>query len=361
MSKARGLADLGNVYNDGALSNRNLIINGAMQVAQRGTSVAGVTVGDTYRTVDRFKVGTKTVGTWTITQDTDAPVGFANSLKLDCTAINASADADDYLYVSQQLEGQDLQQLEKGTATAQSVTLSFWVKCNKIGTAQANLWDQDNTRLIGETFTIDVADTWEKKAITFAGDTTGSFNNDNETSLKVSWWLDAGSSFTEGAVPTSWEDKDNTDRAAGVTLALADNTANYLNITGVQLEVGDTATPFEHRSYGQELALCQRYYERVGNWSNGSRYYAYPVYRTRVNCLGYPVHYRVQKRVNPSVTTYSSGLETTGVFTQINGGSNLAILYGPDGDQNGLYRSQHATDPVSGLGYGLKIEADAEL
>ena len=250
---------------------KNLIINGAMQIAQRGTSETGVT-SSAYTTVDRFRTSIGNSGTWTVEQSTDAPDGFSNSFKQSCTTADTSPN---YLFIETLFEGQALQQLAKGTSSAKSVTLSFWVKCNKTGTAQVNLRDYDNDRLIGNTYTINSADTWEKKSLTFAGDTTGAFDNDNALSLAIEWWFDAGTSFTSGAVPTSWETRDNTDRAAGVTLALGDATSNYFSMTGVQLEVGESATEFEHRPYGTELSLCQRYFRTlksglVGFWPNST-------------------------------------------------------------------------------------------
>lgn len=264
MSKARQLADLGNVYDDGGISGSNLVVNGGMTVSQRGDST-GVT-GAGYYGPDRYRftVGSAGVGTYTISQDTDAPSGFGYSYKIDCTTADASPDATDAVFIATRFEGQDLQRLKKGTADAASVTLSFWVKSNLTGTYQANLFDLDNTRIIGSTYTISVAGTWEYKTITFAGDTSGAFSNDNGLSLQVEWALDGGTSYTSGAVPTSWEATSNADRAAGLTVNLADNTANYWQLTGVQLEIGDTSTPFEHRSYSDTLHACRRYYRKIG-------------------------------------------------------------------------------------------------
>ena len=275
MSKARQLADLGNVYDDGALSNRNLIINGAMQVAQRGTSVTGVTSSG-YRTCDRFVVSMLTLGTWTISQSTDAPEGFANSLKLDCTTADASPAAGDYLFIDQRIEGQNLQMLKKGTSNALPLTLSFWVKSSKTGDFQVNLNDIDNTRIISSVVTINATSTWEQKTITFDGDTTGTLGNDNDTSLRVEMWFDAGSNWTSGATATAWESLVSADRAAGTTLALGNSTSNELYITGVQLEVGDTATPFEHEPYSVTLQKCQRYYQIWG--AKGKDYHAKPMW-----------------------------------------------------------------------------------
>ena len=266
MSKARGLADLGNVYSDGALSNRNMIINGAMQVAQRGTSFTGV--NSTNMTCDRFKclIAAGTMGAYTISQDADAPSGFANSLKFENTIANASPVAGAFNVLFYAFEGQDLQRIGKGTADAQQVTLSFWVKSNKTGTYQVNLNEDayGNQRMVGDTYAVSVSGTWEKKTITFPADTVGAFADDNLAAAQIEWWFGSGSTYSSGATPTAWETSNNADRNAGSNVNLADTVGNYFQITGVQLEVGDTATPFEHRSYAQEMAACQRYYQRLG-------------------------------------------------------------------------------------------------
>ncbi len=243
------------------LSHRNMFINGGMQVAQRGASHTSVSA--TGYQIDRFETTLQGLGAYTITQNTTAPTseGFTQSYKIDCTSADASPSATDFLFISHKIEGQNLQHLRKGTSDAKSVTLSFWCRCTKTGNIQVNLNDWDNTRIIGQAVTISSADTWEKKTLTFAGDTSGVLGNDNGASLVLEWWLDKGSNFSGGAVPTSWEALSSADRAAGCTLALGNNTANNFYITGVQLEVGSTATPFEHRSYGDELAKCQRYFE----------------------------------------------------------------------------------------------------
>jgi len=240
---------------------KNLIINGGMQVAQRGTSASSV-ASVQYASLDRIKFGISQLGEYTVSQSSDAPDGFGSSMKIDCTTADASPASGNRLHFFTLLEGQDVQSLKKGSASAESVTLSFWVKCTKTGDIQVNLQDNDNTRLIGNTVTINATDTWEYKTITYAGDTTGAFGNDTGDSLQIDWWLDSGSTYNSGAVPTSWEAYAAGDRAAGETLAFGDSTANDFYITGIQLELGDTATDFEHRSYGEELALCQRYYQK---------------------------------------------------------------------------------------------------
>jgi len=258
MSKAAELAAL--IGSQTALSNRNMIINGAMQVSQRGTSSTGFVGASAYLTVDRFKLENGSSGTFTVTQATDAPTGFANSLKFDCTTADSSPD---YFLIVHRMEGQNLQHLQKGTSSAKKTTLSFHVKSNKTGTYQVNLRDMDNSRLIGATYSISSANTWEKKIVTFAGDTSGVLGNDNGNSLSLEWWLASGSTYNSGAVPTAWEAIANGDRAAGLNIAIGASTDDEFLITGVQLEVGEQATPFEHRSFGDELSACQRYHTRI--------------------------------------------------------------------------------------------------
>ena len=239
------------------LSNRNKVINGAMQVAQRASSVSGITSGD-YYVCDRWKLGYGTAGTWTLSKSTDTPNNFGSSFKFDCTTANGSLSAGSNLQLIQYFEGQNLQDIQKGTSTAKEVTVSFYVKTNKTGTYIVELLDQDNSnRHCSKSYT--VSDTnWNRYTLTFPADTTGTLDNDNAASLEVGFWLAAGSTFSSGSLQTSWGALSQSTRAVG-QVNLADNTSNEWYITGVQLEVGSTATDFEHRSFAQELALCRRY------------------------------------------------------------------------------------------------------
>jgi hypothetical protein len=240
---------------------KNIVINGDMSIAQRSTSVASITASG-YYTLDRWQTAITTLGTWTQSQDTDVPTGygFATSLKMDCTTADATPSANDVLFIAQKFEGQNLQYLKKGTANAESLTLSFWVKSNKTGTYIVGILDSDNTRNIANSYTINSANTWEKKTITFAGDTTGTLDNDNSNSLQIEFYLGAGSTYTSGSLPTSWETRTNADRAVG-QVNLADDTANEWYITGVQLEAGTTASDFEFLPVDVNLDRCQRYFQ----------------------------------------------------------------------------------------------------
>jgi hypothetical protein len=248
-----------------ALGVRNLIINGDMRIAQRGTSTTGVT-SDGYHSVDRMRLDNTNLGTWTHSQDTDVPSGqgFTHSLKMQCTTADASPASTDLLAHNFRLEGQMLQHLKYGTSSAETLTVSFWVKSNKTGTYVVDLRHVDANLNYGKAYTIDTANTWEKKSFTFEGETTTALDNDNNQSLQLNFWLGTGSNFSSGTQNTTWSNV-NADRAAAMTVNLADSTSNYINITGVQLEIGTEATPFEHRPYDMELARCQRYYQKSYN------------------------------------------------------------------------------------------------
>ena len=244
---------------------RNLFINGDMSIAQRATSATGLT-GSSYATIDRMSMQAASAGTWTQSQSTDVPTGegFATSLKMDCTTANGSLSAGSYLIIDQRFEGQMLQHLKKGTSNSQKVTLSFFVKSAKTGTYIVNVRDDDNTRNISKSYTISSADTWEKKVIVFDADTSGALDNDNAQSFAVLFFLAAGSDRSSGTLATSWESTTNANRAVG-QVNLADSTDNDWYLTGVQLEVGDQATDFEHLPFDVNLTRCQRYFEVIAD------------------------------------------------------------------------------------------------
>ena len=246
------------------LSHRNMIINGAMQVSQRGTSQT-VTSSAYAQAPDRFKLGLRACGTFVASQSTEAPAGFVNSYKVDCTVADASLDANSYLMLSTKIEGQDLVHLKKGTASTEAFTISFYVRSSITGTYVFEVQDEDNSRHIAQTYAISSADTWERKELTFAGDTSDPLTYDNSLSFELTWSLARGTDYTSGTLATSWADKVNGTEAGGLTVNLGSSTSNDFHLTGVQLELGSNATPFEHRSYGEELRRCQRYYQRYGS------------------------------------------------------------------------------------------------
>ena len=244
---------------------RNIIINGDMQIAQRATSASSLTSSG-YHALDRFRCVIVTAGTWTISQSTTVPSGqgFATSMKWDNTTADGSLGASDFVSVQQFIEGQNLQYLKKGTSSAESLTVSFWVRSNKTGTYILELKDNDNTRAISQSYTISSADTWEKKELTFAGDTTGTLDNDNAASFLVQFALAAGSDYTSGSLQTSWGAETTANRYVG-QVNLADSTSNEWYMTGLQVEVGTAASDFEFLPVDVNLRRCQRYYQKTYN------------------------------------------------------------------------------------------------
>jgi hypothetical protein len=309
---------------------RNLVINGAMQVAQRGTSASGAS---DYLTCDRFQYNlVGTVGASTVTQNTvtDLP-GFTKSLKIDVTTADASLAVGDRLTLRYAIEGQDVQQVAKGTSSAEQLTLSFYIKATKTGTQIVELFDHDNTRHCAKSVTINSSNTWEKKTIIYPADTTGAFDNDNEVSLSIFFGLAVGTNFTSGTLATAWASNTLANRFAGQVNHF-DNTDNNFEITGVQLEVGSQATPFEHRSFGEELSLCHRYCQALMVYGAGdvptNRAYNAD-YNGGTNMSFIRMHY-TKMRAEPDTVTY--GASTTPSTTDYSS-NGLLQLY-KDGSVN---------------------------
>ena len=269
MSKAAELANLiGNINAGGGGVNRNVIINGAMNVAQRQISVTGLGAdADTIPTCDRwYHSAGNTAGRFTMTQDSSAPSGFANSLKLACTTADTSIAAAEYFLLRQKLEGQNVQMFAKGTADAKPYAVSFYVKGNASATYVAELMDNDNSnRHVNKTFS--VTTDWTRVELSLPADTTGALDDDNANSLDLNIWLHAGSQRTSGSLQTTWGALAQANRAVGIS-SFFDSTARTFFITGVQLEVGQNPTSFEHKSFAQDLHECGRYYQLIASGTN---------------------------------------------------------------------------------------------
>ena len=333
MSKAAELAAL--IGSQSSLSNRNLIINGAMQVAQRGTQT-GIT--SAYTACDRWQFVRSGAAIVDASQSTDVPSGegFSKSLKIDVTTADSSVAASDFAHVRTRFEGQDLQQLGKGTNSAKSLTLSFWVKSAKTGTHIVELYDLDNTRQVSKSYSITSANTWQNVTLQFPADTSGAFDDDNAASLQVAWWLLAGSDFSSGTLNTSWASSTDANRIVG-QVNVMDDAANNFYITGVQLELGEQATPFEHRSYGDELARCQRYYYQYDDTVEGGGLSGSTA--SLDSCVGIYHTFPVTMRADPTLTlqgnTGRGGATTRGerlrpqhfVWGRIKTGSGTASAY----------------------------------
>jgi hypothetical protein len=351
---------------------RNVIINGAMQVAQRGTSKASITTSG-YYTADRYLVGLSSLGTWTQSIEADAPTGsgLRNSFKMLCTTADASPDAGNFMYVaSQRLEGQNVQQFLKGTASAKQFAVSFWVKSNVTGTYIAELHDVDNTRQVSASYSISASGTWEKKTIIIPADTTGAFDNNNGDSLRLNFWGGAGTTFTSGTLNTTWGSITNANIAVGQT-NLAAATDNYWQVTGVQLEVGAVATPFEFEDIGTTLAKCQRYYQKSYNQettppTNGIQagIVVGGAPSVAVNALVGVARFPVSMRITPTMTIYSyttsqlSRVSDAYTGTDQSTGTITVAYQGQNGFS--LYNTSGVT-LTSSLGFMFHFTANAEL
>ena len=340
------------MVSDQVFGRRNLVINGAMRVAQRGTSSTGVSSGADYLTIDRFKFSMSSAGVWDISQSTTVPSGegFAYSQKIDCTTADSSLDASNYLIFVTSLEGQNLQHTKFGTSSAEKLTLSFWVRSAKTGTYVVEFVNSaaGGNKHQSQSYTISSADTWEKKTITIDGDTATAFDNSAGADLSLYFWLAAGSTYSGGTLNTSWNSNTNANRAVG-QVNLADSTSNDWYITGVQLEVGDNATPFEHLTIGEELALCQRYFFKAVP-SGALVAWAHPlttgdtVYRRCT--LAFPV----EMRDHPTISFTSandSTLSNTNPATEHTNKSRTTLRLDGTG--------------ANGYAYVATFEADAEL
>ena len=324
MSKARELANLGNAYSDGALSNRNLIINGAMQVAQRGTS--STTQG--FATIDRFKAssdGTMVAAVVTQSQASESPEGFPSSYKLTVNTAETVAPVD-YYYMVHHIEAQNLQHLKFGLSGAESITLSFWVRSSVTGTYTVNLYRQDAARCFPKTYTVDSINTWEKKTIIIDGDTVGTIANDSGRGIDVYWILSAGGNYSSGT-DGAWQTYVGANFAANHTADVIGTSSATWQITGVQLEVGDTATPFEHRSYGDELARCQRYFQIL--MSKGGDYHAQTMWvtNTAADSHSMALMFPHEMRAAPTGTLFGTPANVSGGSV----GTSTWAIYGGNG------------------------------
>ena len=302
---------------------RNLIINGAMQVFQRGTA----STGNNAYSVDRWqhKDNASTVA-MTITQDTDVPTGqgFYYSLKASTTA---NVTANGFLGIAQRMEGYNINPLAWGTSGAKQATLSFWVKSSTAGTYGLSSRNNAADRSCVMEYTINAADTWEYKTVTFPADTSGTWETTTNIGNRL-WW---GLSATGGITSTigSWQNANLYQSSNNVDWSGSTATATFY-ITGVQLEIGEQATPFEHRSFGDELARCQRYYEHsypygtaAGAANGGIGAYHIHAGALRANFYGFvTTRYTVQKRASATVTVYSYG-GTSGQISNGDSGANI--------------------------------------
>ena len=352
MGRARDFADLASAYSEDALSSRNLIDNGAMNVYQRGSAV--LTGNGGAYSLDRWNVYQFGGGHLTVTKDAEVPSGkgFLSSMKLDVTQAESSMSAGDIYVIRHGIEGQNLQNLCKGTSDAKPLTLQFWVRSPKTGVHVALLLDEANSRWCSQSYTIASADTWQYVTVTFPADTTGALANNNTGALSLRFFLGAGSNFSGGGnLGTTWNTTANLQAVGQVNVL--DNTANNFYLTGVQLELGEVSTPFEHEDFDTTLQKCRRYYQTClphGSVPSTSTSYDGTVITTSWtdgNCP-FPNPF-TPMRSAPTVTLRGRGSTTTGQIQ--NGGtyraatatnvtsssiSYIAVTSGTDGQYNAM-------------------------
>ena len=317
MSRARDIANLAGAANAGTISGENIIINGDMSVHQRASSVTGVGASAGYNVQDRWNFYTigSAAARWTQSTSTDVPASsdFTSSLKLDCTTESGSIGADDRQQVMQVIEAQNLQHLKYGSSDAKKLTVSFWVKSSVTGKNYCWLYHHDGTRFSYKSYTVDTADTWEYKTITFSGDTASAITDDNGAGLNIIWMLYAGADYTGATdgVEDTWAawNSSNYDQFNG-QVNNASSTDNNWYLTGVKLEVGTTATPFQHEDYGTTLAKCQRYYQKFSSGGAGT---ATSTNQTASAQSG--VTFMTEMRDSPNITFGSLGGNTANTST----------------------------------------------
>jgi len=345
---------------------RNLIINGAMQVAQRGTS----STASGHGSVDRHRVDFLNFDQLGVTRSqstiTPSGQGFSNSLKVAVTTQETTLDTNELFVIRQIIEAQNLQHLAYGTSSAKSLTLSFWVRSSLAGKYSVLFYSADSVRSNLQSFTISSSDTWEFVTITIDGDTAGIINNDNGSGLQVTWVLAAGTDWT-GTPHTGWGAFVETDDYAfSDQVNFAAQTGDFY-ITGVQLEVGTNASDFEYESFAETLQKCQRYYQKSFHYSvapgsatasNHELQFSFGTATTLI--AGAFVVLPVQLRANPTITFYDNA-GTSGKVSKFSGGGGRTdniTLNVARGLENRINVRIYAS---SAAGVGFMYQVDAEL
>lgn len=298
------------LISDQVFGRRRLNINGDMRVNQRGTKT---NMQNGFGGPDRWTILSNVLGVYTLSQSSGSPNNFAKSFQVTTTTANASPAAGAYAILSHKFEGNDLSSLKWGTADAEQVTVSFWVKTNKTGTYNLELYQLDNTSnpSANKQYTVSSADTWEKKVVTFPAANNVEIPLDNTNALNLNFWLGGGTTYTSGSASDGNFHSTQANRAAG-NVNIADSTSNTFRLTGVQLEIGNNATPFEYLSITEESLLCYRYYYQMADQTN-------PMYGATYN----------GNTANRGFTTYSLPvpMNHTPTTTQTVGGGLLSSTY----------------------------------
>ena len=371
MTKAAELAKMGEVITNSQIGGRrNILLNGAMQVAQRGTSLTGIGdgAGSAEYMLDRFDFLNTSAGRVTATQTADGPTGFRNCLKLAVTTADTSISASEVTMLNQRLEGQNVQQLQYGSSSAQPVTFSFYVKGNAAATYTMEFRNEEDGRNNGQEFS--VTTDWTRVVLTFTGDTAGSAVDDDNTHA-FTWTiiLHGGTTFSGGTFSSNTWHSTNNQRIGENQTSFFDSTDRTFFITGVQMELGSQATPFEHRSFGEELQLCQRYFEKsysagvapASDTSGGLVTTDTMAGDTTTGYLAHQLRYRVAKRAAPTVVIYDQA-EASGKLSShvtgvaVNNGQTASTEHAGDKSISVLRASGDAAN-----GFRYHYTADAEL
>ena len=313
MSRARTFADLATASEEGSLASPNMIQNGDMAVSQRATSLTSQT--GTFYCVDRFKIIESADAVFSAAQSSTSPEGFNNSLKIDTTTADSSLSSTQYTSIVQNQEGLNLQHLNWGTSNAKPLTVSFHVRSNVTGTYCLLMVAKDATvKYQSQTYTIDSANTWEKKVLTYIGETTTAIPDDNTNSLWIEFCLGSGTGYTSGGATGQAWSSDGTKYFGGQGVNIMASTDNEFLLTGVQMEVGRVATPFKYESYGDNLARCQRYYYVHASGDND------PIgsgVAEAAAASGWFAHFPVSMRTEPSLEV----VEATDYYQTFGGGA----------------------------------------
>jgi len=367
MTKAAELAKMGEVLTNSQIGGRrNIVINGAMQVAQRATSATGLGAASGYFTLDRFNMveNDASAGRFTMTQSTITDLsGFSNGLKIDCTTADTSIAAGEALFIQQRLEGQDVQSLAATSTTTNAFTVSFYARSNASRAIALEVRFANGTNRQASTLHT-IGTSFQRVTMTVPAASSTQIDDDNSAEMDINIWLHGGSTFTGGTITgSSLGAATNANRAVGIGSIFA-STDNTFEMTGLQVEVGSQATPFEHRSYGEELALCQRYFFKT--YSSGVS----PATATSIGCFGEtatgqlnrPMPYKafpVEMRAVPTITLYSYITGASGKLRDDNAGADLdatAYYTGTNGT-----RCYPTSSPSLGNDILGHLTADSEL
>ena len=357
MTKAAELAKMGEVLDNSQIGRKNIIINGAMQIAQRSTSVTDLGAASGFFTLDRFYMieNAASAGRFTMSQSAVTDLeGFSNALKIDCTTADTSIAAGEALLIQQKIEGFNVQQLKATSTTTRAMTLSFYAKSNASRAIASEIGMSNGTNNSASKLHT-IGTSWARYTMTVPAASSTQIDNDNSNEMQVNFWLHAGSTFTSGTMSASLEPVTNANRAAGIGSIFA-STDNEIEITGIQLEVGSQATPFEHRSFGEELTLCQRYFELL----NGGIAMGASDSATNTQAS---VQYKVSKRAGATIaksgTVYANDGATQGTVSGVANSkdftSGVLISFTTSSISNNEVIYIYANNEADG------ITADAEL